>query len=214
MSESTCWTVIRGAAEGRSSDREEFARRYLPVVRAYLGARWRGTPLAQQVEDGVQEVFLDCFKRDGALGRVDPARPFRAFLFGVARNVALRVEERRARGRERPAESGADFPADDPGLSAVFDRAWALTLLEEAVARHRAAGDGRRAELLRLRFEEDLPVREIAARWREDPARVHKEYARAREEFKRALLEVVAFHHPGPPGEVERECERLLDLFA
>ncbi len=206
--------MIRGAAEGRSSDREEFARRYVPVVRAYLGARWRGTQLAQQVEDGVQEVFLDCFKEEGALRRVDPARPFRAFLFGVVRNVALRVEERQARRREQPAESGADFPAADPGLSEVFDRAWALALLEEAVARHRTTGDGRRVELLRLRFEEDLPVREIAARWGEDPARVHKEYARAREEFKRALLDVVAFHHPGSPGEVERECERLLDLFA
>ena len=39
-SESTCWTVIRAAAAGSPADREELARRYLGVVRAYLAARW------------------------------------------------------------------------------------------------------------------------------------------------------------------------------
>jgi hypothetical protein len=40
---STCCTVIRAAVAGSSSDREELARRYLGVVRAYLAARWRGS---------------------------------------------------------------------------------------------------------------------------------------------------------------------------
>jgi hypothetical protein len=44
-SESTCWTVIRAAAAGSSKDRDELARRYLSVVRAYLSARWRGSAL-------------------------------------------------------------------------------------------------------------------------------------------------------------------------
>ena len=39
--------MIRGAAEGRSEDREEFARRYLPVVRAYLASL--DDPLLHQV---------------------------------------------------------------------------------------------------------------------------------------------------------------------
>ena len=54
-----------------------------------------------------------------------------------------------------------------------------------------------RVELLRLRFEENLPIRDIAVRWDTDPAIVHKSYAIARKEFRSALLEVVAFHHPG-----------------
>jgi hypothetical protein len=37
--ESTCWTVIEAAAAGRAGDREDFARRYAPVVRAYLSSR-------------------------------------------------------------------------------------------------------------------------------------------------------------------------------
>ena len=38
---STCWTVIQGAAAGSAADRQDFARRYTPVIRAYLAARWR-----------------------------------------------------------------------------------------------------------------------------------------------------------------------------
>ena len=40
------------------------------------------------------------------------------------------------------------------------------------------------------------------------------EYAKARQEFKAALLVVVAFHHPGAPAEVERDCTHLLSLVA
>ena len=220
-SDTTCWTVIKGAAEGRGQDREEFARLYLPTARAYLCARWRGTGLTDAVDDTVQEVFVDCFREGGALGRADPERGgFKAFFYGVVRNVALRVEKERARSREHDAGLDAEALASrEKTLSAVFDEAWALSVLEQAVARHREAARGageeaeRRVELLRLRFQDGLPVRDIATRWEVDPARVHKEYARARREFKEALLSVVGFHHPGPPGEVERECAQLLSLF-
>ena len=72
----------------------------------------------------------------------------------------------------------------------------------------------RRVDILRLRFQEDKPIRDIASEWGIDAAAVHKEYARARQEFKEALLDVVAFHHPGSPGEVERECAELLGLLS
>lgn len=214
MSESTCWTVIRGAAAGREDAREEFARRYLPIVRSYLGARWRGSPLIHELEDAVQEVFVACFT--SVLDRADSARPggFRAYFYGMVRNVAREHERRRARGKERQPTSSFELPADDEdGLSTLFDRAWAMSLLEQAVELHRKRAKGKRVELLRLRFEEGLPIREIAKRWDVEPAWLHKEYARARDEYRAALAEVVAFHHPGTPGEVDRECARLLALF-
>lgn len=62
--ESTCWTVIRGAAAGNSGDREELARRYVGVVRAYLAARWRGSAILGELGDAVQEVFVECFRRE------------------------------------------------------------------------------------------------------------------------------------------------------
>jgi len=221
---STCWILIRGAAGGRAEDRETFARLYAPVLRGYLGARWRGSPLAGEVEDAVQEVFLECFRGGGALDRVDPDRPggFRAYLYGVARNIALRWERRAGRrgSHERPGGPDPDEVArDEATLSRAFDRAWTEALLREAgrlqEERARAAGEEalRRVELLRLRFQDDLPIREIASRWAADPDRLHKEYARARQEFKAALLDVVSFHHPGAPAEIERMCAELLGLL-
>jgi len=221
-SDATCWTVIQKAAAGDCDARESFARRYEPAVRAYLIARWRGLPFGDDVDDAVQEVFLDCFRTGGALARVDPERPggFRAFLYGVVRNVALRSEANR--GRNHPQASPSELDAvegREENLSDAFDRAWALSVMREAGSRQeeraRDASDGarRRVELLRLRFEEEMPIREIARLWRADPADLHHEYATAREEFRAALLEVVAFHHPQAQEDVEREAAQLLALF-
>jgi RNA polymerase sigma-70 factor (ECF subfamily) len=217
--QSTCWTLIRAAAGGSAQPREEFARRYAPVLRAYLSARWRGSRLLQDLDDAVQDVFVECLRPGGALERLDSSRDggFRAFLYGVARNVALRRESR------RPSPAGAadlDAISDDhTSLSRVFDRAWAKAILREAARvqeeRARALGERelRRVELLRLRFHEGLPIRDMARRWNVDAAALHHEYAKAREEFRAALLHVVAFHHAGDASTVEEECRKLLTLL-
>src|SRR5262249_44152402 len=94
--ESTCWTVIRAAAAGSPPDREEMARRYVGVVRAYLTARWRNSGLLAECDDAVQEVFVECFRQGGVLEAAGAGRvpSFRAFLYGVIRNVARRFESR------------------------------------------------------------------------------------------------------------------------
>jgi RNA polymerase sigma-70 factor (ECF subfamily) len=222
--DTTCWTVIRGAAAGRQKDRDEFARRYGPVLRAYFGARWKSASSRGDVEDGVQDVFVECFRHDGILARADAERAggFRAFLYGVARNVALRIEARRARLRENAREENVELdgiPASDEGLSRIFDRAWAKALVGEAAAIHAARvtplGDdaARRVDILRLRFFEGMPIRDIARLWKERPSVVHHQYAQARTEFRRALAEVVAFDHPGTPEDVDARCQGLLGLL-
>ena len=169
-------------------------------------------------------MFVDCFREGGALGRVDPERGarFRTFLFGVVRNVALRYEERRGRNKEQQQESGFHqrVEADDATLSKVFDRAWARALMKRAMERQKlqAADRGddarRRVELLRLRFHEGLPIREIAKRWEMDAAVVHRQYRTAREEFQTALVEEVRFHNQGTEADVNEECAALLELLA
>ncbi|HVS37754.1 MAG TPA: sigma-70 family RNA polymerase sigma factor [Gemmataceae bacterium] len=219
--ESTCWTVIRAAAAGGAAERDAFARRYEPVVRAYLASRWRGSPHLRDLDDAVQEVFVECFKPAGALDRADLGRDFRPFLYGVVRHVALRVERQRARRPEQAANGRAfdDVPDPEESLSRIFDRAWARALLREAAqlmeAKARSAGEAaqRRVELLRLRFHDGLPIRQIADRWNADPAVLHHQYAQARQEFKAALVEVVAFHHPASAAAVEQECVGLLSLL-
>ncbi len=221
----TCWTLIRGAAAGDPVDRERFCRRYEQVLRAFFGSRWRRPARTQLVQDAIQEVFFECFRTRGVLAKAEPDRRggFRAYFFSVARNVALRFERREAKRLARGEAVGIDFdalPRDENSLSAQFDRAWAQAIVREAAAvqRERARAEGpdalRRIEILELRFQEDLPIREIAARLGRDPAVVHRDYARARREFTRALRSVLSFHHPQARGEeVEVECKWLLDCL-
>lgn len=216
--ESTCWTVIRAAAAGSPADREELARRYLEVVRAYLGARWRGSSLRNDLDDATQAVFVECFRQGGVLDAVGAGRvpDFRAFLYGVIRNVARRYESRPVRAAERLP----DMAADDATQSRLFDRTWARAIMAEA-ARLQAQHAGergpeavRRVELLRLRFEENLPIRTIAERWGVEAASLHHAYAQARQEFRAALLEVIAFHQPGSRAELEQEAAALLQALS
>jgi RNA polymerase sigma-70 factor (ECF subfamily) len=222
--DSTCWTLLREAAAGGEESRAEFVRRYEPVVRAYLAARWRGSGLLQELDDAAQEIFLECLRAGGVLDRARADRPggFRAFLYGAARNVALRVEMRRSRRTVREPADNIGFesiPSGEDSLSRVFDRSWARAVVREAAERQavlaaeRGEAAVRRVELLRLRFHDGLPIREIARLWGVDAAVLHHEYARARREFLAALREVIASHHPGSPEVVEGECAHLLSLL-
>lgn len=216
----TCWSLIGRAAAGDGAARSRFSHGYLPLVRAFLTARWRGTPLAAEVDDAVQDVFVECFRPAGPLGRAHPDHgDFRGFLFGVVRKVALRLEERRRGRGAATADPGVFEDLADPavGVSRVFDREWARALMREAGERmQQRAGDDaaqRRVELLRLRFGGDLPIRDIAARWQMDADAVHRAYARAREEFRLCLREVVAFHLVRSEAELDDECRRLFAML-
>ena len=216
--DATCWTLIRDAAAGDRFARDRFARVYRPVVRAYLAARWRAVRHPPDVDDAAQDVFVECFRTGGLLEKADGDRPggFRAFLLGATRNVARRHEARRRPVGPIPP----DLPAEDTGLEQAFDKAWARALLREAASAQQRAADQagpaavRRVLLLRLRFQDGLPIREIAARWGEDAAKLHHEYATARAEFRTALRTVVGFHHPGAAvGELDRACAELLAVL-
>ena len=224
-SQDTCWTMIEQAARGEGDPLDAFARKYAPAVRAYLVARWRGTSRLQDLDDAVQAAFVECFKPGGLLSNVDRDRAggFRAYLYGAVRNVALRMERGRAVSGHESPEGPADLDQvakNDARLSVAFDRAWARGIMKEAAARQReqAAARGaaalQRVELLRLRFEEGLPIRDISERWHRDSAELHHEYAKARREFQQSLLEVMCFYHPGKPALAYRACAELLSLFA
>lgn len=222
--EITCWTMIDAASQGLRLEREQFARRYQVPVRAYLTNCWRGSPMFQFVDDAVQEVFLECFRDDGPLSRVDRNRAggFRPYLYGVVRNVSRGMERRQKGGAPRQNENQIDLDgvaSEETALSQVFDRAWSQSVMQQAAERQaelaRIAGDEavRRVELLRLRFQEGLAVREIARRWNVEAADLHREQTKARHEFQAALMEVLAIHHPGSDAEVRHEAETLLSML-
>lgn len=216
---------MRGAANGAVDDRSAFAARYEPAVRAYLAARWRFARREEDLDDAVQEVFVECFRSGGALDKLDSERAggFRAFFYGIVRNVALRTEAKRARTASRNAAGDSrlrEIEADEASLSRVFDRAWAQSIMREAAdlqaARSRLLGEeaARRIELLRLRFHDGLPIRAIADRWGADPVQLHREYSKARQEFRTCLLDVLRFYYPESAEAAEREGSALLELLA
>jgi RNA polymerase sigma-70 factor (ECF subfamily) len=224
-SKTTCWNLIRRASAGEDEGRRRFAGRYEAFVRALLAARWRGSPRAGEIDDAVQDVFVECFRAGGVLHRieVDHVPVFRPFLAGVVRNVARRVEGRHGPRtftdvlpEDASTDASAGLPSGIDSPSRDAEKAWARALMGEArdlleARGRRADADARRRiALLELRFQEGLPIREIARRWGADPVRLHREYARARGEFRAALFDVVAAHHPGTPADVERNCEQLL----
>jgi RNA polymerase sigma factor (sigma-70 family) len=217
------WSTLTRAAAGDRSAQSRFGRGYLPVVRTLLEVRWKGSPLAAEVDDAVQEVFLECLRPDGVLTRADRERgDLRGLLFGVTRNVALRHEERARRRMARNAPAGSALeavPAGDLSQSVVVDREWARALTRLAGdrmrdrAQHGSAGARLRVELLGLRFREGLPIREIAAQWELEPSAVHRAYRKAREEFRQCLLEVVAEHVVRAEVDLDAEVDRVFDLL-
>lgn len=222
-SPSTAWEVITAAASGSTSAREEFVQRYGAFIRQQLAARWQRTAMLAQLDDAQQEVFVECLKPRGVLSRADRSVPegFRALLGAVVRNVALRAETRQQRQQQRGSSQPAtQLAADVSTMGRSFDRRWALDVLRAAAAEQaqRAAAIGeaaqRRVELLRLHFEEELAIPEIAARWNRDASYVHHQYAKARADFQRALFAVLAARHPDTPAaQLREQCQQLAQLL-
>lgn len=213
--------MIAAAAEGNHREREAFARNYLGSVRAYLTARWHSTNYSAYIDDAVQDVFVECFKSGNPLARVDQTKSngFRPFLYGIVRNVARRYEAKINAENRKRACSQIDvdaIPIKESQLSKIFDRAWAKSIMRQAADLQRTHAEQMgesaltRIELLRLRFEEELPIREIAKLWQVDATVLHREYAKAREEFKAAFRDVVAFHFTGSNPNLQREIAAIL----
>ena len=223
-SQTTCWTLIDQAAGGDRDMRGEFSTKYYSVVQKYLSARWGRSRFASFVDDACQEVFVECFRSGGPLERAERGRPggFRGFLYGVVRNVARRVEQRQY--IRMPGTGGEDVlnnvGTDESSLSQVFDRAWAQAIMKEAGDRQavRAAQAGpdaaRRIELLKLRFQDGLPIRDIAVKWNVEAANLHREYSKARKEFLVSLRQVVFEQNDGvSPSEVDQRCVELIEML-
>lgn len=219
--ESTCWSVVLRAAGGDPLMRQEFCQRYEPVIRAYVASRWRLPRDHDDVSDAAQEVFVQCLREGGALGRVDPNQPggLRAYLYGITSRTAAQIERQRARwrrdGSERPFDQER-VEANEATLSQAFDRAWAAMLAQVALREQRRAaetGDDRvrlRLHCLEQRILHSRWPREIAATIGLTPQRVSELLREGMGDFRAALLGVMADYHP---DETERQLEtRCMEL--
>lgn len=221
--ESTNWNVIQKSAAADKEQREEFARRYSPIVRDYLTVRWAGSTLAERCEDAEHDVFVECFSNGGVLERADPrhAGGFRPYFYGVIRNIARRHEDDHGKSRGQQLSTDLDeydLASDETSLSQVLDRSWARSILTEAdkCYRRQCEAEGGPAQLryrlLGMRFEEGLSIREIAKRLKMDVELLHIQYRRARREFRRCLNEELDLH-VDPKANREQQWLEFISLL-
>jgi len=137
----THWGMVHGAR----GDREQLdllLRRYQPALLSYVRAM--GMPDAE-AHDAVQDFIVRVLLGRDLLGRADPARGrFRALLKTSLRND---VHDRRRAARSRKKVEGPAYvdgvtvgaggvgSAADEIAEDAYDRAWAATVLNEALRR-------------------------------------------------------------------------------
>ncbi len=223
MYESTCWPLLAGAAAGEGSARTQFVARYENLVRAFLSSYLGGGSFHDEIDDLIQEVFVECFRGGGVLHRTvhTPPKNFRAYLRGVSLNLARKWIEKRRKAKEHISEGEVLElqHTTEQTASKVFDQLWAEGVVTDAAdlmesrALKKSFAARRRVELLRLRFHVGLPIRKIAHQWELPPRRVHKDFATAKEEFRKALADVVTVYCRGSQSDIDEECRRVLQYL-
>jgi RNA polymerase sigma factor (sigma-70 family) len=142
--------MVDQVALGSERELEESYQRYGPMVRAYL----RRFVADDEADDLLQVVFMEVWR---SRQRVDPNRPFEAWLFGIARKRAI-DQLRRRRHDVVSIEAVRELAGDDGDRFA--DRvAWATAL---KVALQRLSVDQR--EAIELSYFGELSQHEIAER--------------------------------------------------
>jgi RNA polymerase sigma-70 factor (ECF subfamily) len=230
----TRWSIVvaAGAAEdteGRAA-LESLCRAYWYPLYAFVRRQGEETHRAQ---DLVQGFFAEVLEKD-YLAQADRERGrFRTFLITAFRHFVSKEREK-ARALKRGggrAPLPLDFedgesrflrePADERTPETLYERRWALTLLDEAVGRlreeHRAAGREDLFEALRGTLGAG-PAQETS--WAEVGSRLgmsegavkvaaHRLRRRYREILRAAIAETVA-----DPAEVDDEIHHLMQALA
>lgn len=224
----TDWDVIRAAALGRKSGRgplTAFCTIYWYPVYAFMRRNGHSHP---EAEDLTQSFFSELIAKEN-LATADSARGrFRAFLTGALRHFLSHERERRnarKRGGRIPhvplddALDDARYKLEPAELTPeqLFEKRWALALLDEALQtlRQRYAGRGKEREfdLLARHLDGSVDADDQIARdlgWSRGTARValHRLRMRFREILRAAVGRTVS-----SPDEVEDEIRHLLKVL-
>ncbi len=229
----TAWGILQGAKEGHPTERrsclERLVAAYWKPVYCAIRRGWAKTN--EDAKDLTQEFFTTQVLEGVLLDRFDPSRgSFRAFLKGALANFmghAARDAARLKRGggaRTIPLDmNDADLEGivpDAATLSAeeVFDRAWARTVLAQALRlaerRLREEGKAEAFEIFR-RYdleggEEGQSYAEIGRALGLDADAVKNHLTRARREFRRAAADVL-YDTVDSPEELAAELKRLFE---
>jgi DNA-directed RNA polymerase specialized sigma24 family protein len=222
----THWTelakaTLHGQTDARAA-MDGFCQRYREPVRNFIRLRRRTDA---DVEDLTHEFLLHIMEHS-LLRRADRERgKFRSFLLGaLTRFLRDRAEHGAAQKRgggmahlsldELTDETGR-APGNDASEAVLFDREWALGILERALERVRAEFDGaderRSFEVLRSFLptrHQGLAYEDAAARLGITLAALKSEVHRLRKRFRALVREEVALT-VSAPHEIEEEMQHL-----
>ncbi len=209
--ETTQWSVVRAAASSQPSHARQALEKLCSTCwyPLYTYIRHRGNS-AEDTKDLTQEFFARLIEKD-CLKDVDPAKgTFRSFLLASV-NHFLSNEWDRTKTLKRGggitflpldfAETGERHEgraSQSLSPERLFDRAWALTLLESALARLRReyAESGKAAHFDRLKGtltgEDCVPYRELGAELGLSEGAVKVAVHRLRRRYRDVLLEEIA----------------------
>lgn len=136
--QSTLWDVVLQAKAGEAAAVDRLARDYWKPV--YFYVRRKGHPV-EGAKDLTQSFLGHLLEKD-LLSRVDPSKgKFRSFIMATLGNF-LNNERRTAGAQKRGGgfnfvEAEDDLRSADESPEKAFFKGWALTILEEAMARLR-----------------------------------------------------------------------------
>jgi RNA polymerase sigma-70 factor (ECF subfamily) len=222
----TRWSLIlvsgQGDARGRRALEELCAIYWRPV---YSFIRRHGLS-RDDAEDVTQSFFLHLVEHHG-LARADPARGrFRSFLLTAARNFVANAHERDAAARR--GGGAAHVPLEIEELErylaadgeahrspeSIFERQWALRLIERALDRTRAAYEARgQAEVFEalkpLLTSDAAPPPGVDAPTGAASTATRTALHRLRKRFATSLREEVG-DTVGEAGDVEDELRHVL----
>lgn len=228
----TRWSVVR-AAGGRDTRRrvaalEHLCQTYWPPLYAYV--RRRGNSPAD-AQDLTQAFFARLLAGD-SLADVAPEKGrFRAFLLAAVKHFLANAHDRRMAAKRGGGAAHLSLDAEEaercyqhaaPAAlqpDRLFDRQWALTVLDLALARLRAEHDtpekSKQFEVLKGALSTDaetVPYAELGARLRMSEGAVKVAVHRLRKRYREMLKAEIADTVENP-AQVAEELRSLLAAF-
>ena len=227
----THWSVVleaQGESLAAHEALEKLCRTYWRPIFAFL--RRQGLP-PEQAEDITQGFFAELLERRSLDAVRKEKGRLRSYLLGALKYF-LADERRRAmavkRGKgqrlisldELCAEEQIDRePADPVTAEMIYERRWALTVLERVLSRlkdeYRVAGNAALFESLKqlLPDEPGSPSQaEIAARLGMTENAIRQAFYRFRQRYQSVLREEIA-NTVATPGDIEDELRHLITVL-
>lgn len=226
----TQWSVVLAAGAGEGSQGRDalgaLIQTYWPPVYAYLRSRGHSPDAAADLTQG---FFASLLER-GSIGGVRRERGrFRSYLLGALKHFVANEHERASatkRGGEarivsidRSEEESSYEPVDPLTPDAIFERRWARTVLDRAMALvgedMERTGSGDRFRLLapHLTGHSDAPLAEVACQLGMTESAVKVALHRLRRRYGAILRDQIA-QTLDDDGTVDDELRYLIELVA